>query len=160
MDVNQFAFYVFFLVTATVAGNAVLRIRQRGLYDPGQAIENGRMARKQAVSSAALLEKVGIADRKQQIIEALAGDRTASTSAEAIAEEDHGRRELVSLRKRFDELESHVLAEHEHIDREFEEEAARHRQRRRRALSTEIALLVLSVAVMLGLVIAAAPYFA
>lgn len=159
MDVNQFAFYVFLLVAATVAGNSVLRIRQRGLYDPGPAIEAGRMSKRQAVSSAAFLEKKRITDRKQEIIEALASEAIPATGAEAIAGEDRARRELVALRKGFDDIEAHVADEFERIDLESGAEAARHRLRRRRALGTEYVLLGLSVVVMLGLLISAAPYF-
>ncbi|ADH70890.1 MULTISPECIES: hypothetical protein [Nocardiopsis] len=159
MDVDQFAFYVFFLVAATVFGNTVLRLRQRRLYDPGLRIRNARARRRQGVSSAALLAERELADRRQRVVGALARDASALSGPAEAAEEDRLRRELESLREAFEAQRESVAREHERIDREADEELARYRRRRRTALACEVALLALSLAALVALVAAAAPYF-
>ncbi|MFI6575573.1 hypothetical protein ACIBFB_07210 [Nocardiopsis sp. NPDC050513] len=159
MDIDQLAFYVFFLTAAVIAGNSFLRIRQRGLFDAGLGVRNEGTRRRQNVASAALRVERELIDRKERVVEALANDTTVPDGTEAIAEEHGLRRELEALNASFEERRTRADEELERIDAETEEELARYRRRRRTALAADAVLLVLSVAAMVALVAAALPLF-
>jgi hypothetical protein len=153
---NHIAFYVFFLVAVTIAGNSAVRIYQGSLYAVGLAIKNESRRKKQRFSSAALETERRITDRKQQLIDTLAEQPPSppgQTTEKALHEE------LESLREAFDAQRARVAEEHERVDRETEEDLMRYQQRRRKAVAADIVLLVLSVAAMIALVTAALPAF-
>ncbi|OLT27830.1 hypothetical protein BJF83_17215 [Nocardiopsis sp. CNR-923] len=159
MDIDQFAFSLFFVVAAVIAANSALRVYQRPLYDAGLAITTRRMERRQRISVTALSTEKKLVDRKQQIVDSLVDIMSSPSSQAEIAEEERGRREVESLNEEFDAYRARVDEELERIDAETEEELARYRQRRRMALAADVVLLVLSLAAMVALVVAALPLF-